>query len=191
MAWGALAATVLAPDPAVARYVLALPALLLALAAPRAAALPARWRPWLGALAGALGARADRLRLAGADGGGSSAPAYARMSDAERAGPSGPTGRRAVHGGPKRVGPGETFAFDQSLELPYLAWESDLRYRAVWIPDTLQTSRAVEDFLESENVRIVAVDEDSPTGEWLTQNPERFLKLFQCKSAPCSVFARR
>ena len=90
-----------------------------------------------------------------------------------------------------RVGPGETFAFDQSLELPYLAWESDLRYRAVWIPDTLQTSRAVDDFLESENVRVVAVDEDSPTGQWLAQNNGRFLKLFQCKSAPCSVFARR
>ena len=117
--------------------------------------------------------------------------AYVHMTDEERA--------RAVgaNGLPtpfielrKRIGPGETFAFDQSLDLPYLAWDSDLRYRAVSIPGNLQASQ-VEDFIESARARVVAVDEDSPTGQWLMQNPERFLKLFQCKSAPCSVFARR
>ena len=118
--------------------------------------------------------------------------AYARMSDAERAQAVGADGPPTPFmEARRRVGPGETFAFDQSLELPYLAWESDLRYRAVWIPDTLRTSGAVDDFLRSENVRVVAADEDSPTGKWLTQNQARFQRLFQCKSAPCSVFARR
>jgi hypothetical protein len=192
VAWGAIAASVLGPDPAVARYVLALPALLLAFAAPRAAACPVRWRPWLGVLAGLVALAQIRYAWPGLTGEGPPLTAYAGMSDNERAQAVGadgpPTPFIEVR---RRVGPGETFAFDQSLELPYLAWESDLRYRAVWIPDTLRTSRAVDDFLQSENVRIVAVDEDSPTGEWLNQNPARFLRLFQCKSAPCSVFARR
>ncbi len=192
VSWAALAASVIAPDPSIARYVLGMPALLLAFAAPRAHAVPPRWRPWLGALAGAVALGQIAYAWPGLTGEGPPLAAYARMSDAERAQAVGadgpPTPFIEVR---RRVGPGETFAFDQSLELPYLAWESDLRYRAVWIPDTLRTSRAVDDFLQSENVRIVAVDEDSPTGKWLTQNPARFLRLFQCKSAPCSVFARR
>src|ERR1019366_6722470 len=48
--WGALVASVVAPDPSVARYVLAFPALLLAFAAPCVATVPARLRPWLGVL---------------------------------------------------------------------------------------------------------------------------------------------
>jgi hypothetical protein len=189
--WGALAATVVAPDPSVARYVLAFPALLLALAAPRAGALPKRWRPWIGALAGLLALQQIAYAWPGLTGEGPPLSAYVHMTDDERA--------RAVgaNGLPtpfielrKRIGPGETFAFDQSLDLPYLAWDSDLRYRAVWIPGNLQASQ-VEDFLDGARARVVAVDEDSPTGQWLMQKPERFLKLFQCKSAPCSVFARR
>jgi hypothetical protein len=192
VAWGAIAASVIGPDPAVARYVLPLPALLLAFAAPRASACPVRWRPWLGALVGLVALAELRYAWPGLTGEGPPLSAYAGMTDDERAQAVGadgpPTPFIEVR---RRVGPGETFAFDQSLELPYLAWESDLRYRAVWIPDTLRTTRAVDDFLQSENVRIVAVDEDSPTGQWLSQNQARFLRLFQCKSAPCSVFARR
>jgi hypothetical protein len=192
VALGALVACAAAPDPAVARYVLALPGLLLGLAAPCAAAVPARWRPWLGVLAGGLGMMQIAYAWPGLTGEGPPLGAYARMSDAERARAVGADGPPTPFMEARaRVGPGETFAFDQSLELPYLAWESDLRYRAVWIPVTLQTSREVDDFLESEHVRVVAVDEDSPTGKWLAQDNERFLKLFQCKSAPCSVFARR
>lgn len=192
VAWGALAAAAIAPDPAVARYVLALPGLLLAFAAPRAAAVPARWRPWVGVAAGALALAQIAYAWPGLTGEGPPLAAYARMSDAERARAVGADGPPDPFMDVRaRVGAGETFAFDQSLELPYLAWETDLRYRAIWIPDTLQTSESVDGFLESENVRVVAVDEDSPTGQWLTQNNGRYLKLFHCKSAPCSVFVRR
>ena len=54
-ALGALAATVATPDPAVARYVLALPAVVFALAAPRLAALSPSPRWMLGAVAGLVG----------------------------------------------------------------------------------------------------------------------------------------
>jgi hypothetical protein len=192
VAWGALLATAIAPDPAVARYVLALPGLLLALAAPRAAVVPARWRPWLGAVAGGLAVVQIAYAWPGLTGEGPPLAAYARMGDGERARAVGADGPPTPFIEARtRVGPGETFAFDQSLELPYLAWETDLRYRAIWIPDTLRTGQAVNDFLESQNVRVVAVDEDSPTGQWLTRNNGRYLNLFHCKSAPCSVFVRR
>ena len=192
LAGGALLATVIAPDPSVARYVLAFPALLLALAAPRAAALPGRLRPWFGLLAGGLAFAQIAYAWPGLTGDGPSLQAYAHMTDAQRAlavGANGPATPFAD--ARKRVAADETFAFDQSLDLPYLAWESDLRYRAVWIPGSLATAGAAEDFLESENVRVVAAAADSPVGQWLAQRPERFLKLFQCRSAPCSVFARR
>ena len=194
VAWGALAAAAIAPDPAVARYVLALPGLLLAFAAPRAAARPRRVAALGGrGRGGARGLAQIRVRVARPHGRRTAArglcPHERRREGARR-------GRRRAAGlrswtCAARVGAGETFAFDQSLELPYLAWETDLRYRAIWIPDTLQTSESVDGFLESENVRVVAVDEDSPTGQWLTQNNGRYLKLFHCKSAPCSVFVRR
>jgi hypothetical protein len=154
--------------------------------------VPARWHPWLGALAGVVGVAQLVQAFPGLTGDGPPLVAYARMTDDERAsavGADGPPGPFIM--ARTLVGSGETFAFDQSMELPYLAWESDLRYRAVWIPDSLVSTPAIEAFFERENVRVVAAADDSPTGEWLSRRPERFLKLFQCKSAPCSVFARR
>jgi hypothetical protein len=192
IAWGALVATVVAPDPSVARYVMSFPALLLAFAAPCAGALPGASRPWIGAVAGLVGLAQIAYAWPGLTGEGPPLWAYAHMTEAQRdeaVGANGsPTPFVAVR---RKVGAGETFAFDQSLDLPYLAWESDLRYRAVWIPDSVSSSRSFDQFLESENVRVVATAEDSPMGDWLRQKPERFLKLFDCKSAPCSVFARR
>jgi hypothetical protein len=190
--WGVLVASVAAPDPSVARYVLAFPALLLAFAAPCAAALPRRVRPWIGVVAGLLGVAQIAQALPGLTGEGPPLAAYARMSDGDRAQAVGADGSPAAFIMARQiVRSGETFAFDQSMELPYLAWESDLRYRAVWIPDSLLSEQAVEAFFDREDVRVAAVADGSPTGEWLSRRPERFLKLFQCQSSPCSVFARR
>ncbi len=190
-AWAALAATLATPDPAVARYVLAFPALVMALAAPRFAALPAPAAPWLGLLAGALAVGQLVYAVPGLSGEGPPLFAYARMSDGERVeavGADGPPTRfietRA------RLEPGETFAFDASLELPYLAWDSHLSRRAVWISNDVSPDR-VEDFLTRENVRIVVAADTSPVGEWLRRKPERFLKLFPCQSSPCSAYERR
>jgi hypothetical protein len=189
--WGALGASVASPDPSVARYVLAFPGLLLALAAPRASALPARALRWLGILAGLLGVAQIAYAWPGLSGDGPPLLAYARMTDSQRAeavGADGPPTPFLL--ARERILPNETFAFDQSLELPYLAWDAALRYRAVWIPDSLPGD-AVESFLKRENVRVVVAADKSPMGEWLRVKTDRFLKLFPCKSAPCSVFARR
>ena len=99
--------------------------------------------------------------------------AYARMTDAERARAVGADGPPTPFmEARERVGPGETFAFDQSLELPYLAWESDLRYRAVWIPDTLRRADAVERL--PRRARTCASSPSTRTarrGKWLDAEP--------------------
>ena len=187
-----LFASVVAPDPSVARYVMAFPALLLGFAAPAAGAVPSRVRPWLGLLAGLAGLWQIAYASRGLIGDGPPLMAYARMTDAQRAEAVGANGPPTPFMQARRhIAASETFAFDQSLDLPYLAWESDLRYRAVWIPGNLTSTRAAEDFLDRENVRVVAAAQGSPVGERLAQEPERYLKLFPCKSAPCSVFVRR
>jgi hypothetical protein len=189
--WGAAASTLASPDPSVARYVLAFPALLLALAAPCAGALPRRALRLLGVLAGLLGVAEIAYAWPGLSGEGPPLLAYAHMSDPERAEAVGADGPPTPFVQARaRIGRDETFAFDQSLELPYLAWESDLRYRAVWIPDNLTTD-AVESFLKRENVRVVVAANRGPVGQWLRDRTDRFQTLFPCKSASCSVIARR
>jgi hypothetical protein len=189
--WGAVVASIAAPDPSVVRYVLAFPGLLLALATPFAARIPRRFRSWVGAAAGALGIWQIVYVLPGLTGEGPPLGTYARMSVEDRAMAVGADGSPAPFAMARAmVASNETFAFDQSMELPYLAWESDLRYRAVWIPDSLDEA-AFAALLDRENVRVAAVADDSAAGAWLSQRPERFLKLFSCKSAPCSVYARR
>jgi hypothetical protein len=186
-----LAAAVATPDPAVARYALAVPGLVFAMAAPRLDRLGSPARQWLNAAVAAGAVFQIVQAWPGLTGEGPPLLAYAHMTEPERKAAVGANGRpTAFIEARKRVKPNETFAFDQSLDLPYLAWESDLRYRAVWISDTL-TSDAVEGFLNRENVRVVAASAQSPMGEWLRQRPEQYEKLFPCRSTPCSVYARR
>jgi hypothetical protein len=187
----ALVASLATPDPAVARYVLAFPALIFALAAPRWASVPAAAAPWLGLVLGAVALGQLAYALPGLSGEGPPLFAYARMPDEQRAeavGADGPPTPFVV--ARRRIGPGETFAFDQSMELPYLAWDSALTRRAVWISDSLR-GEALDALLSRENARIVVVDDNAPTGQWLTLRSDRFSRLFSCKSAPCSVYERR
>jgi|HubBroStandDraft_2_1064218.scaffolds.fasta_scaffold05930_3 hypothetical protein len=187
----ALIATLATPDPAVARYVLAFPALVFALAAPRWASLPAVAAPWLGVAVGAIALGQLAYALPGLSGEGPPLFAYARMSDEQRAEAVGADGPPTPFSAARRrIAPGETFAFDQSMELPYLAWDGALTRRAVWISDTLRGD-AIGAFFSRENARIVVASDDAPTGQWLTLQSNRFFRLFSCKSAPCSVYERR
>jgi hypothetical protein len=187
----ALVATLATPDPAVARYILAFPALVFALAARRWASLPLAAAPWLGAAAGAVALGQLAYAFPGLAGEGPPLFAYARMSDEQRAEAVGADGPPTPFVAARRqMAPGETFAFDQSMELPYLAWDSTLSRRAVWISDTLR-GEEIGAFFSRENARIVVADDEAPTGEWLKLHSDRFLRLFSCKSAPCSVYGRR
>ena len=84
VACGAVVATVLSPDSSVARYVMAFPAIVLALASPRVTVVPHRWRPWLGAIAGAVGFAQIVYAWPGLTGEGPPLWAYAGMTELER-----------------------------------------------------------------------------------------------------------
>jgi hypothetical protein len=187
----ALVASLATPDPAVARYVLAFPALVFALAAPRWARAPAAIAPWVGLAFGVVALGQIAYAIPGLSGEGPPLFAYARMSDEERAEAVGADGPPTPFvAARRRLAPGETFAFDQSMELPYLAWDSALTRRAVWISDSVR-GKAIEPFFAREHARIVVAGDDAPAGRWLTLEPDRFRRLFTCKSAPCSVYERR
>jgi hypothetical protein len=191
LAGASLVAALATPDPAVARYVIAFPALVFALAAPEWTRLPQAVAPWLGAAVGAVALGQIVYATPGLSGEGPPLFAYARMTDEERAlavgadDPPVPFVRAR-----ERLGAGETFAFDQSMELPYLAWDAELTHRAAWISDALRPE-AVGALLARENARIVAAGVDAPAGQWVKQQPASFVRLFTCKSAPCSVYERR
>ena len=188
-----LVATVVTPDPAVARYVLAFAGLVLAVAVP-AVENPRLGRPGCAAVfaLAAVGA-AHNIWVAypGLTGEGPQLSAYVHMTDNER--------RRAVgaDGVPvpfldavARVGQGEITLFDRSADLPYLAWPFDLSRDAARIPDDVTPAQA-ERLVNSRDVRLLIVGDDTVAGAVVRRDPARFVRLFHCKSSPCAAYLRR
>src|SRR5262249_26973537 len=139
-------AALASPDPAVARYILAFPGLVLAFAAPALSTKPLR-RDWLrGAILGlvALGCGLNLYTAyPGLQGEGPPITAYFHMSEDQRKNAVGadlpPTGYyRAI----STLKPGEYSLFDLTADLPYLAWPTDLSRRAEYIPDGVTESEA-------------------------------------------------
>ncbi|HWL88639.1 MAG TPA: hypothetical protein VNO21_22705, partial [Polyangiaceae bacterium] len=190
--WVALLATLASPEPAVARYVPAFPAFVLALAASSLVRLPLRARQVLLGLAAALGVYQVVYAWPGLTGEGPPLSEYAHMSDDERMRAVGSDGTPAPFiDARQRIGPGEVFAVNRLDDVPYyLAWGSRLENRVVWMPDELPTG-SVEGYLEREKVRIFAAGNDGPVGRWAASHPDRAIPLFPCKSAPCTVYERR
>ncbi|WP_394827608.1 hypothetical protein [Pendulispora albinea] len=188
----ALAATLASPAPEVARYVLAFPAMVLALAAPHLARLAPRPRSLVFAGAAALGIAQIVYAWPGLFAGGPPLRAYASMSDDER--------RMAIGvGGPvapyleaqRRVGPGETYAFAIGDDLLYyLAWDGQLTYPVVAIGEQASGER-IDEVLAREHVRVVMTRDDSAVGRWAQAHPERFERLFSFRTGPGSVYERR
>lgn len=188
--WAAVGATLASPDPAVARYVFAFPALVFALTAARLARLSPRARTPLLAVATTVAAIQIGCVWSGLTGEGPPLGAYAAMSEGERARAVGADGEPTPFiEARRRVRDDETFAFDHSADLPYLVWESDLRYRAVWIPEEVPPE-AIGEFFEQHGVRVFLAGDDAPAGVWVRRNPERVTRLFPCKSVPCAVYVR-
>ena len=106
--------------------------------------VPPRWRPWLGALGGRARASRRSPTLGPAlTGEGPPLAAYARMTR-RREGAGRRRGRAAdsVHRGSKRgSAPARRSRSTNLWSYPISPGRADLRYRAVWIPDTLRTSR--------------------------------------------------
>jgi len=191
IALGVLAAAALAsPDPAVPRYILAFPGLVLAAAATRMADLGPRVRQAVfaaSAVAGCFGLVRAYPALAGE---GPTLPEYLRLSEDERLRAVGADGSPArFYDALERIGPGDTTAFDASFDLPYLAWPADLSRHASRIPDGAGADET-ERILADKRIRLFVVDDKSPLATAARARTNEFSELFHCKSSSCIVLLR-
>lgn len=190
--FGLFVCAVAAPDPGLARYVLAFPALVFAFAAPcfdRTRARGMGLAPSLGVLCGALAMQQLTYAYKGLTVDAPPLFAFAHMSEAERSVAIGADGSPLPYiEAKRRIADDESFAFDSTFDLPYLAWDQ-LRYRVVFIPDDLQDAE-VGPFLDRWRVRVLEAKDDGPTGRYLANHPESFTKLFSSNTVSCSVYAR-
>lgn len=182
----AVLATLLSPDPSIARYVLAFPALVLGLAVSE---LQGRARYFVTAVVLALAAFQVHAAWPGLVGDGPSWVTYLRLDDAERRVALGPYGRPTDY--PPAwdlVASGESVAFDPDFEFPGLLWAPDLRYPVYALPSQ-RTTRELADWLDDRRVRLFAAGDRSRAV--VERAPEKWARLFECRSADCTVYVRR
>jgi hypothetical protein len=184
-AWIVLLASVAAPDPATARFVLAFPAVCLALAARASRRISTCHVRIALVLCAALAALDLRYATPALTGEGPSLVRLLAMSDEERLRAVGPDGspapwidlRRSLHAG-------ESIAFDRSFDLPYLLWRRDLSNRVVYLSDA--TPWDVEATLAREHVRFLIAGTSSTAESVAMKQGAR--RLFSCRAEPCAVY---
>lgn len=187
-AWGALVASLLGPDPAVARFILAFPALCLALAAVTASRLRGPFLVATVAVATVLAALDVRHAAPALAGEGPPLSSYPAMSPEERLRAVGPVGRPDRWIDLRRsLPPGEAFAFDDSFDLSYLLWRRHLENRVVFVSASLSVEQ-VEALLIRERVRVLIAEPESPAGAAVMHRPSCYRRLFACPAQPCFVY---
>jgi hypothetical protein len=188
--WLCFAAALATPDPAVARYVLGFAGLVLAFAVPAVDRLGRRGRQAVFAAVALAAAHGLWVAYPGLTGEGPPLSAYAHMTPEQRraaVGADGPPGDFVAT--MDRLPPGAITAFDSTMDLPYLAWPSDLSHRAVRIPDDVTPAQA-RDLLTDPDIAVLMVGDDSTTGR-IARADVRFRPAFGCGPAPCTVYLRR
>jgi hypothetical protein len=181
----AVFASLLSPDPSIARYVLAFPALVFALGAAEVAGKYARVATWAVA---ALALFQLHGAWPGLVGDGPPWPHFWSLSDDERRvalGPHGPP--RDYPGVWARVASGESVAFDADFEFPGLLWAPDLRYPVYVLPRGASGPDLAR-WVDERRVRVVAVTD--ATSSLLSVDGSHWEHLFDCKTAGCAVYAR-
>ncbi len=184
-------ATLATPDPAVARFILAFPGLVIALAVPAVETLGRKTRFVVFGLATLAAAHNLVVAYPGLHGEGPPLTAYVGMSQVERQRAVGADGPPTPYlDAIANVRPGEITVFDHRADLPYLAWPFDLSRAAARIPDDATVEQA-ERIVDAPNVRMLIVGDDTVAGSVVRRNPQRFIHQFHCKSSPCAVYLRR
>lgn len=181
----AAAATLLSPDAAVARYVLAFGALVLALALATVEGTPRR-RALVTVVALATCAWQLHASWPGLAAEGPPLEAFWGQSDAERRFALGPSGRTdGYREAWAAVREGEAAAFDADFEFPGLLWAPDLRFPVYLLSGE---GAEAERWLEATRVRVLAV---GPRRQALVgAQPGRWRKLFGCQTVACAVYVR-
>lgn len=178
---GAVAITLLSPDPSMARYVLAFGALVLVLALSQLSALR-RGHGWVVASLLAVGVVQLWLSWPGLTGDGPGLETYWSSSDDARRVAVGPQGRPTDY--PPlwdAVARGESVAFDEDFEFPGLLWSPALSYRVHALPADADAT-----FIERNRVRLLAI---GPRSRHLAPS-DRWRLRFTCRAADCAVFER-
>jgi hypothetical protein len=192
--WVACASTLLSPDPAIARYVLAFVGVVLALAAPVLLSLTEARRTAVEHCVAALAALQLVYATPGLRGEGPSLWSYLSMTDAARSlAVSADGGALPIAEARRLVGPAETFAFDENMDLCDQAWDEAQRYSVVYLPATL-AAESIPGVLAAHDVRVLAVGDSDPLGVWAASHPQQFERraaLRSCRKGTCSIFARR
>ncbi|NTY62015.1 hypothetical protein [Mycolicibacterium sphagni] len=188
--WLCFAAALATPDPAVARYVLGFAGLVLAFAVPAVDRVGRRWRQAVFATVALAAAHGLWLAYPGLTGEGPPLSAYAHLTPEQRraaVGADGPPGDFVAI--MDHLPPGAITVFDSTMDLPYLAWPSDLSHRAIRLPDDVTPAQA-RDVLADPDVAVLMVGDDSVTGR-IARADVRFRPSFSCGTAPCTVYLRR
>ncbi|MDQ3036881.1 MAG: hypothetical protein M3Y87_31095 [Myxococcota bacterium] len=186
-------ATLASPGAFWARYTIAIPGALLALAIAITGALPARWRSASELGAVALTALGIGLSSHGFTDGGPSLLELARMSPERRISAHALDAQEADWQRARdRVGPGEAFGYDWSFGLAGRLWRSDGRGRVVFLDRTTIAGDELLAWARRERVRVVVLGE-GPSGAADTARamPEHFVELFRSdypEWQPCAVF---
>lgn len=183
-----LIASLLGPDPATARFILAFPALCLALTA--AAASRLRGPSFVAGvmLATVIAALDLRHATPGLAGEGPPLHRYPSMSSEERLRAVGPAGRPDRWIELRRsLAPGEAIAFDASFDTSYLLWRRGLQNRVVFVSEAA-SPREVLSLLLRERVRYIVAEPGSAAGALVTDRTRCFRRLFDCRAQPCAVF---
>ncbi|MFO7178249.1 MAG: hypothetical protein DIU78_006060 [Pseudomonadota bacterium] len=185
-----LAISVVTPDPAVVRYVLPFPGLVLAGAAVIVSGAPRAARHLAYGPLALASAWSLKYALPGLSGEGPPLLAYLGMSWAEREAAVGADGSpRAFVEARRRLAPGDVVLYDRSLNLPYLTWRSDAKNRVVRVPDDADPA-TVARLLRTTRARLVVAGKDEPTFRVVSARKDDFVPLFECRER-CSVFLRR
>lgn len=177
-----------APDPAIARYTLGFPSLVLALGASR---LPSgiggasRLAGW--SLA-ALSLFNLVVAFPGFSGEGPPLYAYARMSWAQRQGATGPDRQTKDLVALRDALPADSaILYDRSFEFAYLLWRPDMANHVERIPDDADAG-TLEIMFSDPRVHVVVIADPAPQAAALAHG---FSPLFHCETDTCTVYQRR
>lgn len=178
-------AALVAPDPAIARYTLAFPGIVLALASvwlSEAARMERAGARRVGLALGAVAAFNFAVAWPGFPGEGPPLGSYFGLSWADREGAVGPDWQTAhLDAVRNELVAGDAAACDGSFEFPYLLWRPDLANRVRRI--TTPADRA--SVLADDSVRLLVLDDRLPP------DPTRWRRRFHCETDSCVVYSRR
>jgi hypothetical protein len=182
--------TIASPGAHWARYTLAIPGALLALAIATTGALPRTWRITAEAGAVALAAIGLIASWRGLSAGGPHLFELARMAPHDRVSARGIDDQEVEwQRARQRVGRGEAFAYDWSYSLPGRLWRSDGTGRVAFLPVTTPTFDELTRWVSLERVRVIVLGV-GPTGaaDTAREHPERFRLLFRSAHPETQAF---